>query len=103
MAESAVVGYPHDIKGEGIYAYVTLKDNYEADAHIETELRALVRQKIAAYALPDFIQVNSSRHVRSLTSDSNQFSFPVLPRLAKDSLRKDHAANFAQSGRRSDG
>ena len=63
MAESAVVGYPHDIKGEGIYAYVTLKDNFEADAHLETELRALVRQKIAAYALPDFIQVNSSLFV----------------------------------------
>jgi acetyl-CoA synthetase len=58
VAESAVVGYPHDIKGEGIYAYVILKDGYSADAKTESELRATVRQKIAGYALPDVIQVN---------------------------------------------
>ena len=102
VAESAVVGYPHDIKGEGIYAYVTLKDNFEADAHLETELRALVRQKIAAYALPDFIQVNSSLSVHWHPFQAN-FSFSVLPRLAKDPFRKNHAADFAQSGRRPDG
>ena len=59
VAESAVVGFPHDIKGEGIYAYVTLKNEHKADAALEAELKALVRQKIAAYALPDFIQVPS--------------------------------------------
>lgn len=57
MAESAVVGYPHDIKGEGVYAYVILKDGLVSDSKIETELRGVVRQKIAAYALPDVIQV----------------------------------------------
>jgi acetyl-CoA synthetase len=57
VAESAVVGYPHDIKGEGIYAYVILKDGYSADTKTESELRATVRQKIAGYALPDVIQV----------------------------------------------
>lgn len=60
MAESAVVGYPHDIKGEGVYAYVILKDGVSADSKTETELRAIVRQKIAAYALPDVIQVRTS-------------------------------------------
>ena len=57
MAESAVVGYPHDIKGEGVYAYVILKDGVSPDSKTEADLRAIVRQKIAAYALPDVIQV----------------------------------------------
>lgn len=52
-----MVGYPHDIKGEGIYAYVILKDGVVADSKTDAELRAIVRQKIAAYALPDVIQV----------------------------------------------
>lgn len=60
VAESAVVGYPHDIKGEGVYAYVILKNDVNADRNTEVELRAIVRQKIAAYALPDVIQVFSS-------------------------------------------
>ena len=57
VAESAVVGYPCSDKGEGVYAYVTLKDGYVADVRIESELRGIVRQKIAAYAIPDVIQV----------------------------------------------
>lgn len=57
VAESAVVGYPHDIKGEGVYAYVILKDGVQPDSKMESELRGIVRQKIAAYALPDVIQV----------------------------------------------
>ena len=57
VAESAVVGYPHDIKGEGVYAYVILKDGFAPDGKTEAELRGIVRQKIAAYALPDVIQV----------------------------------------------
>jgi acetyl-CoA synthetase len=57
VAESAVVGYPHDIKGEGVYAYVILKDGVLPDSKTEADLRAIVRQKIAAYALPDVIQV----------------------------------------------
>ncbi|XP_030854852.1 acetyl-coenzyme A synthetase 2-like, mitochondrial [Strongylocentrotus purpuratus] len=58
VAETAVVGYPHDIKGEGVYAYVTLKDDVtESEGDIIKELKALVRQKIAAYAVPDIIQI----------------------------------------------
>lgn len=57
VAESAVVGYPHDIKGEGVYAYVVLKDHCSSAKEIEAELKSLVRNKIAAYALPDVIQV----------------------------------------------
>ena len=52
-----MVGYPHDIKGEGIYAYVTLKHGCDDDDKIITDLKMIVRQKIAAYAVPDLIQV----------------------------------------------
>ena len=60
MAESAVVGYPHDIKGEGIYAYVILKQNAVDDSNIIADLKMIVRHKIAAYAIPDVIQVTIS-------------------------------------------
>ena len=57
VAEAAVVGFPHDIKGEGIYAYVTLMvgDNRNPD-ELEAELIALVRKEIGPIAKPDFIQ-----------------------------------------------
>nr|CAH0113534.1 unnamed protein product [Daphnia galeata] len=57
VAESAVVGYPCSDKGEGVYAYVTLKDGFPADTKTESELRGIVRLKIAAYAIPDVIQI----------------------------------------------
>jgi len=56
VAESAVVGYPHDIKGEGIYAYITLKHDCNVDDNIIADLKMIVRQKIAGYAIPDLIQ-----------------------------------------------
>ena len=65
VAESAVVGYPHDIKGEGIYAYIILKDGFGSNKEMETELRGVVRQKIAAYALPDVIQVKKRKYFTS--------------------------------------
>ena len=57
VAEAAVVGFPHDIKGEGIYAYVTLMqgDNSDPD-ELRKELIALVRKEIGPIANPDFIQ-----------------------------------------------
>ncbi len=57
VAEAAVVGFPHDIKGEGIYAYVTLMAGSNADADtLQQELIGLVRQEIGPIAKPDFIQ-----------------------------------------------
>ena len=56
VAEAAVVGYPHDIKGQGIYAYVTLKAGYEPSDRLLGELRQTVRQQIGAIATPDVIQ-----------------------------------------------
>ena len=56
VAEAAVVAYPHDIKGQGIYAYVTLMAGIVGDDAIKQELFALVRRQIGAIAIPDVIQ-----------------------------------------------
>ena len=56
VAEAAVVGYPHDIKGQGIYAYVTVMDGVDADADLATELQQWVRKEIGPIAKPDLIQ-----------------------------------------------
>ncbi|WKE67306.1 acetate--CoA ligase [Gallaecimonas kandeliae] len=56
VAEAAVVGYPHDIKGQGIYAYVTLNAGVESTEELRQELRQWVRKEIGALASPDLIQ-----------------------------------------------
>jgi acetyl-CoA synthetase len=56
VAEAAVVGMPHDIKGQGIYAYVTLKSGVEATDVLRKELVAWVRKEIGPIATPDAIQ-----------------------------------------------
>ncbi len=56
VAESAVVGCPHDIKGQGIYAYVTLKAGIEPSDELRRSLVAHVRQEIGPIATPDVIQ-----------------------------------------------
>ncbi|NYT47458.1 MAG: acetate--CoA ligase [Candidatus Methanofishera endochildressiae] len=56
IAESAVVGYPHDIKGQGIYAYVTLHVGIEGSDALRKEVIDLVRTTIGPIANPDFIQ-----------------------------------------------
>ena len=56
VAEAAVVGYPHDIKGQGIYAYVTLNVGVEPSEALRKELIDLVRKEIGAIANPDIIQ-----------------------------------------------
>jgi len=56
VAEAAVVGMPHDIKGQGIYAYVTLKTGVEKTDDLKKELIAHVRTVIGPIATPDKIQ-----------------------------------------------
>ena len=56
VAESAVVGYPHDIKGQGIYAYVTLVEGVEATEALVAELRQWTRKEIGPIATPDLLQ-----------------------------------------------
>ena len=56
VAEAAVVGFPHDIKGQGIYAYVTLKAGEQSSEELRKELVAWVRKEIGPIATPDVIQ-----------------------------------------------
>ena len=56
VSEAAVVGYPHDIKGQGIYAYVTLMAGEEPTENLRKELVAWVRKEIGPIASPDLIQ-----------------------------------------------
>jgi acetyl-CoA synthetase len=56
VAEAAVVGFPHQIKGEGIYAYVTLMKGQQATDDLRQELRKFVADEIGAIARPEFIQ-----------------------------------------------
>ncbi len=56
VAEAAVVGFPHDIKGQGIYAYVTLNVGVEASDELRKALVDCVRKEIGPIASPDLIQ-----------------------------------------------
>jgi acetyl-CoA synthetase len=56
VAEAAVVGFPHDLKGQGIYAYVTLNLSETPTEELRKELIAWVRKEISAIATPDFVQ-----------------------------------------------
>jgi acetyl-CoA synthetase len=56
VAEAAVVGYPHEIKGQGIYAYVTLMNDVEPTDDLKRDLVKWVRQEIGPIASPDLVQ-----------------------------------------------
>ncbi|RMF00837.1 MAG: acetyl-coenzyme A synthetase, partial [Alphaproteobacteria bacterium] len=56
VSEAAVVGFPHDIKGQGIYCYVTLMAGEEPSDELRKELRDWVRKEIGPIATPDHIQ-----------------------------------------------
>ncbi len=56
VAEAAVVGFPHDIKGQGIYAYVTLVKGVDSSDKLKSELVDMIRKEIGPFAKPDVIQ-----------------------------------------------
>ncbi|MEC9347279.1 MAG: acetate--CoA ligase [Pseudomonadota bacterium] len=56
VAEAAVVGYPHDVKGQGVYAYVTLNAGETPSDELKRELVLWVRHEIGAFAAPDLLQ-----------------------------------------------
>ncbi|HEY1029106.1 MAG TPA: acetate--CoA ligase [Pseudomonas sp.] len=56
VAEAAVVGYPHDLKGQGIYAYVTLMKDQEPSDELKKELLTLVGKEIGSFAKPELVQ-----------------------------------------------
>jgi len=58
VAETAVVGFPHELKGEGLYAFIILKDGVkESEAVIKQTLKTEIRSKIAGYAVPDHMLI----------------------------------------------
>ena len=56
VAEAAVVGFPHDIKGNALYCYVTLKSGEQPSGDLERDLKLWVRKQIGPLATPDIIQ-----------------------------------------------
>ena len=60
VAEAAVVGYPHELKGQGIYAYVTLVAGIKNNDALQKALKLWVRKEIGAIATPDLIQFSHS-------------------------------------------
>jgi acetyl-CoA synthetase len=56
VAEAAVVGYPHDVKGQGIYAFVTLMQGVDVSDGLQKELLALVGKEIGSFAKPELLQ-----------------------------------------------
>jgi acetyl-CoA synthetase len=57
VAETAVVGFPHEIKGQGIYAFVVLKAGIAEHAGLEAELKQWIREKIGGLAVPEYLQL----------------------------------------------
>lgn len=55
VAESAVVGIPHDLKGQALFCFVTLKNGVDGTAHVVSELKNVVRKVVGAFAVPDVI------------------------------------------------
>src|SRR3546814_14280529 len=68
VAEAAVVGFPHDIKGQGIYAYVTLNAGEEPSDDLRSELVKWVRTEIGPIATPDTIQFSPGLDRQSVVS-----------------------------------
>ncbi len=59
VSEAAVVGYPHDVKGNGLYCYVSLKVGVETSDDLEQDLKKTIREKIGPIATPDFVHVTA--------------------------------------------
>lgn len=82
VAESAVVGYPHDIKGQGIYIYVALNNGVEGTEEIRQEIIKIVRQEIGPIATPDLIHFVSGLP----KTRSGKIMRRILRKIAENSL-----------------
>ena len=95
-----MVGYPHDIKGQGIYAYVTLMTGVEPSDELRKELVAWVRKDIGPIASPDLIQFAPGLP----KTRSGKIMRRILRKIAEDELvqpRRHHDARRSCRGRRS--
>ena len=100
VSEAAVVGYPHDIKGQGIYAYVTLMTGVEPSETLRKELVAWVRKEIGPIASPDLIQFAPGLP----KTRSGKIMRRILRKIAEDESvqpRRHHDARRSCRGRRS--
>ena len=59
VSEAAVVGYPHDVKGNGLYCYVSLKVGVDSSDDLVLDLKRTIREKIGPIATPDFIHITA--------------------------------------------
>ena len=108
VAEAAVVGYPHPIKGQGIYCYVTLMNGEEPSDELNKELRTWVRQEIGPIATPDVVQwspglpkTRSGKIMRRILRKIAENDFGSLgdtSTLADPSVVDDLIANRANKG-----
>ncbi len=83
VSEAAVVGYPHDIKGQGIYAYVTLMAGEQPSEELRKELVGWVRHEIGAIASPDLIQFAPSLP----KTRSGKIMRRILRKIAEDAFK----------------
>ena len=84
VAEAAVVGYPHDIKGQGIYAYVTLNAGEKPSEELRKELVQWVRKEIGPIASPDLIQFSPGLP----KTRSSKIMRRILRKIAEDDFSK---------------
>ena len=84
VAEAAVVGYSHDIKGQGIYAFVTLMTGITANSSIEDDIRGTVRKEIGPHAKPDKIQFTPALP----KTRSGKIMRRILRKIAEGDLEK---------------
>jgi acetyl-CoA synthetase len=109
VAEAAVVGFPHEIKGQGIYAYVTLIAGEHPREELRTELSQWVRKEIGPIAAPDFIQWAPSlpktrsgkimrRILRKIAADEHE-QLGDTSTLADPAVVQDLVANRRQAGK----
>lgn len=82
VAEAAVVGFPHEIKGQGVYAYVTLMTGETPSDEIETGIKGAVRQHIGPHATPDKIQFTPALP----KTRSGKIMRRILRKIAEDDL-----------------
>jgi acetyl-CoA synthetase len=83
VSEAAVVGYPHDIKGQGIYAYVTLMSGDEPSEALRKELVGWVRKEIGPFAAPDLIQFSPGLP----KTRSGKIMRRILRKIAEDEFK----------------
>lgn len=103
VSEAAIVGYPHDIKGQGIYAYITLKAGISASEDLKAELKNHVRHVIGPIATPDLIQWAPSlpktrsgkimRRILRKIAENQTDSLGDISTLADPNVVKDLVAN----------